>query len=397
MKKLIYLIAIGIAITACQKEQLQSASNSSQPDLNKTQKPANSEIQLIESQIQNKNDYQMDLCLYDATKALMQLANDPQAMNVIMQGNAGSNETTISFSDLVKKYPIAEAVIDDYLSNFAVGSYKSLKGLTKKMTYEKVDYFPLIRVPNFSKADRTLGATFAAGIEITDHDEIMSWYSSDSYKTVSPLSEELAMKSQNPVILVINGTDYVVNADAETSNVKTQTQGVMDKHAGDRDMSVNRIRVKNGYRYEGGSSKSEVLLNFTQFSNNPFIGTVEIFSPSYVKSLHINDYVKLDELEPTEVNSSTWIDPPGSSFIHNSYWVFFDRVWITAYEYDWYASEKTVTRSSIARSHFIRMKYSNEWYFLFPDRRFADYTVGGAGTSVLWDNYKSSFEIYRPF
>lgn len=382
---------------SCEKAKFENLNNSENQITNKKVPANNADVALIEAFVQNKEDFNIDICLYDATKALLKVIADKSHEQVIYKLAAQKNFEPVSFSEIVAVEPQILVVIDNYLNTSALGNYKNLKALTNKMVYQKVDYYPMVTVSRLDATNATAPSLVAAGIEIGENDEIMGWSGANGYAEVIPVSEAMATESQVPVLIVTNGTDYIEDGDQAMKNTHVHTTTVEDKHvsATERGFSISEYRINSGYRFEGGSSSTELKINRTAHAHFPNLSTINV---GLTTSMLVDSKMDVANIAPLNVNASTNFMPEPDVVVQHqetSLTDLFNIFWMTAYEHDWYVTDKKVVSiHSNTLQHKLAMKYSGEWYYLFPEIQHAAFPVG-IGGAVVYSNYKSRFVVYR--
>lgn len=342
----------------------------------------------LKEQLQNKDDLEdhyVNLSMLEVAEWLNANLNkdlEKELISAIIK----SEKNTIALHDFLKQGNFsAKAAL-----KFDLQSYED------KLKHKGVKYYFELFSPNakdFLKVS-TIRPLIGIGEAINEDDEIVG-LKGDRQFYVSESQAKI-----HPTLIVTIGTDEIVYAsesentwsdNSESSRSSTKMTAVWDDY-----------KIKKGYRYER-VGKSDIRFDFTPYENWNCPGypsyntgafqTYEFYhKPSYkIKSIKKSDVnrsqVFLDDVKIVSL-------PKGQGFRSDDHFFY-----ITVYEYDWYASSKTVQGCSSAQNcnsynyHYVQMKYNYEWYY--KDYCGFGFKNSNVGDSFTVDNAKCTLTIKR--
>lgn len=307
-------------------------------------------------------------------------------LNKTIQNN---NEFKIRLIEELIKSNRNTVVLDDFIEKETdYSTSKAFLRLNKKegdLKYKGVKYHLEIYSPNSDTFLEPINTEpfICIGEAINEKDQIVGLRGNEKYYISESHSKNF------PVLIVTIGTNEIVKANKVKVNWNHNTNQSKSM-ASTKDMTAvwDDYQIKNGYRYEK-SGKSDVRFHFTPYANWNCIGY-----PSYNSSLDPNFRRKaafrIKNVKKKDIENSILFDkdikivslpiaPANRSEDHFFY--------ITVYEYDWYATPKTVQGCTTGPNctnyieHYVQMKYNNEWYYIdFCGFGFKNSNVGDSFT-----------------
>lgn len=359
---LIYLSAFFL-ISSCSKEELtenqKTGSESIQYILDHVPSISNPyDVRLYTTNEENADDDTInDQLLEIAIATRIFLKESPQNQTVL-KGAKASTRNTFNLFDLVSNSKLK-------YTNQSV-SYKNLVSLLEKnaLTYTSKNplksgelevYKPAIYVPNAENADLSKQPIVGVGFEVNTNlsgmekyeDYIVAWYyDNEGNLHEILLSEETSMNTSNPVFIIIADIETEETISENISEIKLTKSAIST-------LSSQKIidEYKINYRYDK-SNKSEYSYEIAYIYNNggySFGGY-----RTEIAEIHKDDIGKVftNDFEIWQIN-----------YISNLH-----SIAIVTYEYDWYASMKTVICPNPTTGYIIfecRMSKSDEYYQRF--------------------------------
>ncbi len=235
---------------------------------------------------------------------------------------------------------------------------------------------------------RSQDVIVAIAQEVNDNNEVLAYRNGSS--TPFLLSEAAAIASNDLIIFVGPGdipeNSTGLSGSGEIMGTISSTASEIE-FRNDIDIDVDQHQIKAGHRYDS-DDRSEVyawtLYFFPSNNNNSGFVDWQDFDP---RKIHKND-----------INVSRIFTNPLNAFHINlnnfNNGIF---IYIGAWEYDWYASNKIVINpcSPVNPNHSVavKMKFSDEWYFFDCGR--ANLLWPNIGSIQTFENQKCMFKLRR--
>jgi hypothetical protein len=255
----------------------------------------------------------------------------------------------------------------------------SLGAIAAGMVREGVQYRPTIYIPNKRHADFQRAPVIAIGEGVAapqgkSGDHIVGWRIDDdgrSHRVILGENEAKAMVA--PLLIVTNDDTPEEGAVVPTSAVRPQ-EGAGD--VGALSFSYGEVPIleyKIAYNYEG-SGNNDYSYVFRRLDYSGYIGEEP-------------DRMHIADISPSQVGTTFY---PGDKFIYVPSGI--RGAWVVTFEYDWYASKKSVTVSEGPNSVTLtpRMKYSNEYYqrmYMDGGQRTTKVEKGHIKVTMQYDTY----------
>ncbi|MDH5603933.1 MAG: hypothetical protein OEY51_08335, partial [Cyclobacteriaceae bacterium] len=234
------------------------------------------------------------------------------------------------------------------------------------LNYGDDEYYPVLYVPNIESADLTLEPIIALGADIDveneeDYDggDIIFGYfynENDEYVEVF-LDETMAFKETRPIIVVTYNNQEVVTKPKDEKVVSNGRSEITWYYG----PMFKLVEYSISQRYDGTNNSEYSVIVIPR-------------SPTLTPGVYANypnERQKVREIHKSDVGS------PGTTFIHNysmtpvSLYANMDRYFLVTFEYDWFASEKTISWSSASTPDSVvnsyaykgaKMSNEDEWY-----------------------------------
>lgn len=330
------------------------------------------------------SDESMNDNLFMLANAFVRISNNSDLMAIVYD-EAANNGGYVNYEDLIaldsRFKNLLNVKLDDLFCPNPLGTPDDpYQEIVDDMIYKTVEYFPAIYFPNYLTAETDYLPVIGIGAEIDDYDNIITYVIDGDDITESTINETEALAATAPVIIINNATDHLEYADTGSptfSAVSTQPSSP----ASNEIWKWDEVLIMAGYRYEG-KGKSEVRAQVTFHTNTgTFLSGGSSFQngieESLIKKVTGSDIA--NSTNQTGVNSDVF---PAAGSVTTTNLNYYDQMYITTFEYDWYASPKAVTSCSAFSSngfqHDPEMKYSNEWYHN---------SVCGITMHATWLNY----------
>lgn len=325
----------------------------------------------LHNELENSSDLEdekMNDYLFMIANAFVRISDNSELMQIVYE-EAADNNGYVKYADLIQLDSRFKSLLNFKLGDLfcptPLGSVDDpYESIVDSMIYKTVQYYPAIYVPNYLTADPDYPPLVGIGAEIDEYDNIITYVLDGDNILESSINETEAIGSTVPVIILNNGTDYVEYADTG-SPALSSISTTPSSPAANEIWMWDEVTIMNGHRYEGqGKSEVRCLLTFHK-SNGSYLSGGGSFQngveQSLIKKITAGDIA--GSVTQTGVNSPVF---PAAGSVSTTNLNAYDQTYITTFEYDWYASPKTVTSCSAFSSngfkHNPRMKYSNEWY-----------------------------------
>jgi len=262
-------------------------------------------------------------------------------------------------------YPRGEEPgIESSIANTAWDANGFLRG---KMEYAPYKYEPVVYfIKRPATCDAAWQPTVVIAQDVNDCDDVAGWRGSNEVL----VGESETNTSSEPIIFVgpglgvyhtsqfTGGVNQVVLTESGINESMTgPTGGHSASNRSNIDIDADLHQIKAGFRYESGK-RSEIsgwILTFTPESLNPYtLGFWEDFDPLKIHKDDIN-------------SSKIFTDDKNAFQIDMSAFTAGRSIFYGTWERDWWASPKLVVNtcsSFVGHSVGVRMKYSDEWYFI---------------------------------
>jgi hypothetical protein len=335
---------------------LFSCSNDTDTTENQAQSKTSPQLDIL---AKNTQDETINDMLYYTSKALSTL-DDKQ---LLLHKNYEESEQ-IYFTDLIDDAKVKSTFEEKFISEIKTSDYEDLakvasdelvNSISELLVYNDEQY--KLGVSVYKLASKGNSPTLiAAGFEVDDHDAIVA-FENGKERTLT----EKQAKAYNGTILIVQNLPATPVSLATIKKSKERedlsgnnTRNYTSKMANDG-MELGHYILKYPYYFErSGNIDLKVAFMFNG-RNNPNWSTVAVKSYSLNRNVVTNSETQW----PVDIIKSV----PEDRFIafDSDYAVF-------AYEYDWYASTKTVLCScncanpSIPPGWHFRAKYSSEYW-----------------------------------
>ncbi len=335
--------------------------------------------------------------LFCLTGGLETASADPRSLETFLRAADGKEELTVVFTELAALDAGFEtAMVDAFdLSDAAAAiglpRYESLRDIEADMNYQEVNYFASLYVPNIKTADWRLNPVFAVAAEVDmdteeGEDYIPGWYYDLQGEKVSvAINEENATRLKNPLIIIQNSTTETAAAEGAAAAAKP-----VEPTAPAAEENIASVMTSYPYFYSAcitsrydRSRKSEYSYELVYLY--PSGGIQDGGTRTLIKKVHKNDIG--DTFYP---NFHVWqVD-----------YLNLNGLFMATFEYDWYASKKTVLINSPLGPQGVgcRMSKSHEWYqrtffYLSAPCGYTVYSKGHIKINVNPCNSVASFTV----
>ncbi len=404
MKKntfLIFLIIVSLA--ACKKDKNHLPSDQ------RDQQPLNV-INLLQDDKDAENE-KVNMILMHYANALKSIAKKPALLESIkeliksdVKGMGGSlvklasekpdfkvalNEAlSLSISEN-QVFPFYE---DDYETTLNSDDWDANMYLYSKMLHHSKNYFPAVysskpieEIAETNMSYRSGDVIIAIAEGVNDNNDVLAFNDDVPFL----LSEQVASNSDDLIIFIGPGETLPANSNPL---IISQGQGNISTSSGefswraDIDIDVDEHQIKAGYRYDDDNSSEVKAWSVRFFPNNlnPFFTSEWVdFSPKNISAADINaSTLFTSDLNAFNINMNDF---------NNNQFLF-----VGAWEYDWYASNKIIINSCsnfVDHSVGVKMKFTDEWYFFSCGQ--ANQWFPFVGATEVFDNAKCKFILKR--
>lgn len=374
MKKLFSFLIISLSLFSCDKNEIENQSNI----IKKSVFIDNFKLDVSPYPIKTFVNLSNDA---DGTKInnnLLEIAqltqecnrNDPNFINNIVSDKKLFNNDEIRYSSIFK-------VINKDNNQNLLNLYNKIKSsdfthysqnpLAKS---PNENYDVSIYIPNIETADFSKEPLICPGYEVDNdlyddmedyEDYIIALYDNDGEQIELLLDENTAKSLSNPVLIVVNSE--IENSD---NNNYTYTQSTPSNSTGNQYQNFKVNAYKINHRYDSSTRSEYEIAGISQMYNNGeyqwwglFENNLVYYNNKRIAKVHKDNIGKWrSNSSPTATFQLRQNNPL------NTTWVYFNT-----YEYDWYASNKslgTVIKNN--KSHEIkgRRNYTNDWYSWNP-------------------------------
>jgi hypothetical protein len=354
----------------------------------------------LDSEDANMNDQ-----LYMLLEGLKDVVANPSLLSGIYGEISHAPGHEIAYGELIGlnsdyKTKINERIRPQYFPG-VTSSFDCYTHIDDQMIYKGLDYYPNLSILNYDTANLALNPIICMGANVDDADNIFGFaLGLNNTFTSVVITEQMATYGSVPVIIINNGTGEIDNsADSLTT---TTSPGIIPTSSSSQ-YEWDEWLIQAGYRYESGgpTNKSEVNFIVTIHNNTSTFVNSSAGFPSGERRGHVADVWEND------INNSAWNSSPNpptlfSQTLSSTYTTSYPYAYITTYEFDWYASKKTVrwcldndTNFLVSVYHECKMKYANEWY----TNDVCEYNLTSFMPSVNsvagWGGWKSTFRLKR--
>jgi len=340
---------------------------------------------------EDQEDHHINACLFTAGKALVEeLKSNKLHVNVLFDAYK-FGETTVKIADVL---PDKSINLKDN-----TGTFESLAALNESMTYKGVQYYTVLSLMNTKNTRDILNNKhtyiIALATEVNDEDAVPGWYiNGDEVSEVNVLEQDL--EGDIPIFIVQNATDHVELPKSDgISEWKGENNTPNDRTTGPITIDWDTYQIKNGHRYENtGKSELQYALTLykptTPYVDNSWVNILfNTYGIGYNFDRNIKNVKKSDISNSTIFTTNEWCiknHPADLYDVHDA------QFYITVYERDWAQSPKAV-QACVGIIHNVKMKYSNEWYYVDYCGFSAKDSFLGASFSV--SNTKCSLTLTR--
>jgi hypothetical protein len=323
--------------------------------------------------------------LYLLGESFREIKKNKQLNKIILDQAKKSSNKQVRLSFLMAADPRFKNIIETTLlkesSNGRIAAGKQIKtvnDILENLSYDTTQYEAEIYIPNLDVANPNLSPIIAIAEEVDNQtltiaglkgDVIAGWDENDKEILID---EETGMNALNPIYIINNG----VGAQGDTQQSATGDGNQKSARVDQTNFviaSIPIIMYRINAHYEGDSgNKNEYSYVYRRYGTDGYIG-------SQPDRTHIADISKSDVSNTTFFPSDRYISVADDGI---------QGAFVATFEYDWYASKKTVYVSEetpIQVSLEARMKYSHEYYqrFYMPKNARTDWTEKGV-IAVNW-------------
>ncbi|MEW6469939.1 MAG: hypothetical protein AB1458_13505 [Bacteroidota bacterium] len=390
----IFLLLAVLVINSCNRETISNTSDSGYSFEDGRLSNQLEDLEDIENDRMNDN-------LFMLAKAFTKIVEYQDLMAIVYAQAALSPRGEVKYSALIsidnRFKTIINAELTDHFCPVPLGTVPDpYKCIDDSMIYKGLDYYPNVYIPNIGIADQSKLPYVCVGQEINAADHILAFkIHGNGNVTETNIGEEQALESDEPIIIINNGTDQI---DIEPDS--TSFEEIQDPLPGPQGESRMYewigVQIFNGHRYEQkGASDVRFLLSIHDNTGNFFSGSGFNNSATGVR------FENVAQVSGNSVSNSTFLNLVGSQWFTSPITVSqaYQHFHITTFEYDWYASLKLIQDCRISGTspldHNPRMKYSNEWYHKSICNVNHYNFLPAVNYVFAFGNYKSYFVVKR--
>lgn len=413
MKKLIlkglFLFLVGTGLVSCKKsENLKSVNESGKIEYRLDNIPivkVPSDINAVDKDGADLDEQKLNQQLIDlaeATKDLMKNAT----FNALVVRIAKESEVNLVYYSQIKQQGLSfYNTINQNLSSKGL----SVESITASMTHQPIlpnpeypetgeleIYEPAIFIPNSSRANPNLQPLISPNIEseIEDEDYILAWYFDETGIQKETMLAEATVSNSNNPIFILDHAIPKTQMDKISNYIKSTKDATPFPKSGSTYFESNRIKIKNGYRYEQGTGRSEFCIG----------GAIVRAGSPPANFLHLtnnNDHsLKIKEVTKSQVNSSSSVYVTSH---HADNYTPYDqnKVYWNTFERDWNRSIKDLGNgATFGQTWYFwgRMRYTNDWYQWIPSTvsiHATPFEWFGWETVIPFSSWKSEYDLIK--
>ncbi len=192
---------------------------------------------------------------------------------------------------------------------------------------------------------RSQDVVVAIAQEMNDNDEVLAYRNGSS--TPFLLSEAAALASNDLIIFVGPGD---ITYELEEDDIQGESLFGLVEFGSNLKLERFRMQIKNGFHFED--------------DNTSEIRGWYVISHLDDNSILVQRQLDFDNVSRSNINRSTLFREIQLLGIYNTSSLYTShKSFIGAYEYDWYASKKTITNDCAPYNAKVKMKFSHEFYF----------------------------------
>ena len=273
------------------------------------------------------------------------------------------------------------------------GGALTLGDVARRMTYRGTLYPPSLYIPNLHVARADSSPIVAIGASATPESQIAGWDLHPGEPRSVLVGQEMASRPGGAVIIVTNGSSQAAAPLPDPSRYaaalspaagpaqQTSTSGQV--------FDWSQYQIKAGYHYEVPLQKADLSYLVTLFNSS--WGTLFDAANQSVPGVFFG---MIDRIRKSDSDNNTVfnVTQPFTGFFYTNALNNYPRMFVTVFEYDWWASKQLITCGPL--QHKPRMKYAHEWYAATCNIQIPT-AFPIVGSTYVLSSAKGSFTILR--
>lgn len=345
--------------------------------------PDTNYLSYIENTDLDETQKNKDLILYYLGEAIFSVCQNENLVEEIIQNS--DEEGLLPISELMNNQE-AYDIIENRLTELG----QNYSSLVSDLNYDDIDYYPVINIANINSTNRIYDTNpiVAAGVSYSQgatEGNIMAWLNEDNETQTEVLvNESNNSELQIPLFVVTLHTDYIEELDTADYNYYFPIKK-NDPPSSFSTWYFNTTGYRINYRYESDNYSNFRYTGFhilRSISNNSLSITAQDVTGGLIDNIHKN-YVNTNNFQNT--TKSLNLNLNFNSTLYN-----YVASLLVTYEYDWYATKKTLKiNGTYVGTVYVKCSMNNasEWYQIPQTNRNTNATYNSKGYIKISNPY----------